>query len=196
MSESRPVVLIAYPKEWACFSKLSRKLNTLLAKLSTFEVMAFDDEQGLLARFLADDARSPSMLWWSEHGMMPDYAVIFDDGVSFVALKSQLGLAQVNLRLIPVLVTRLVNIDKQVPYDVYIGRGSGFGNPYAIGIEGDDRDEVIRKFQYDFDRDYLKKAFKQRLLAVQGKTLGCHCKPLACHGDVLVNFLNAHDDGR
>ena len=196
MGESRPVVLIAYPKEWACFSKLNRKLNTLLANLSAFDVMLFDDEQGLLARFTADDSRSPGVLRWSEHGVMPDYAVVFDDGVSFVELKSQLGQAQVKLRLIPVQVTRLVNIDKQAPYDVYIGRGSGFGNPYAIGIEGDDRDEVIRKFQYDFDRGYLKNDFKQRLLAVQGKTLGCHCKPLPCHGDVLVNYLNAYDDGR
>lgn len=53
-------------------------------------------------------------------------------------------------------ITRVVNIDRNENYDVYIGRGSDWGNPYALGIDGD-RDEVIGKYQYDFDRGFLKK---------------------------------------
>ena len=45
-----------------------------------------------------------------------------------------------------------------------------WGNPYAIGIDGD-RDEVIRKYQYDFERGYLKSSNEQ-LLALRSKTLG------------------------
>lgn len=90
--------------------------------------------------------------------------------------------------------TSVANIDRQEKYDVYIGRGSGWGNPYVIGIDGD-RDEVIRKFQYDFDRGYLKSS-KEQLLKLRGKILGCHCKPAACHGDVLANYLNSLDDGK
>jgi hypothetical protein len=26
---------------------------------------------------------------------------------------------------------------------------------------------------------------------LQGKTLGCWCKPLACHGDVIVEILES-----
>ena len=58
-------------------------------------------------------------------------------------------------------ITKVVNI-KTKKYDVYIGRGSAWGNPYAIGIDGD-REEVIRKYQYDFERGYLKSS-KELLL--------------------------------
>jgi hypothetical protein len=84
--------------------------------------------------------------------------------------------------------TKVINIDTKQPYDVYIGRGSRFGSPYSIGIDGD-REEVIRKYRYDFERGYLK-ASKEEVLALKGKVLGCHCKPFACHGDVLVEFIN------
>jgi hypothetical protein len=83
---------------------------------------------------------------------------------------------------------------KTESYDVYIGRGSDWGNPYAIGIDSD-REEVIRKYQYDFERSYLKSS-KEQLLKLRGKTLGCHCKPAACHGDILANYLNSLDDGK
>ncbi|MFZ2449765.1 MAG: DUF4326 domain-containing protein [Methylovulum miyakonense] len=92
------------------------------------------------------------------------------------------------------LLTKVVNIDRKEPYDVYIGRGSDWGNPYAIGIDGN-REEVIRKYQYDFERGFLK-GDKQKLLALKGKALGCHCKPAACHGDILANYLNSLDDGK
>ena len=62
-------------------------------------------------------------------------------------------------------ITKVVNI-KTENYDVYIGRGSDWGNPYAIGIDGD-RDEVIRKYQYDFERGYLKSS-KEQLLKLRG----------------------------
>jgi hypothetical protein len=84
--------------------------------------------------------------------------------------------------------TRIINIKDNQPYDVYIGRGSSYGNPYVIGVDGD-REEVIRKYRYDFERGYLKFS-KEEVLALKGKVLGCHCKPLACHGDVLVEFIN------
>jgi len=87
----------------------------------------------------------------------------------------------------------VVNIDKEAMHDVYIGRGSKWGNPYAIGFDGD-REEVIRKFKYDFERDFLKFS-KEDVLALKGKTLGCHCKPAACHGDVIAEYLNVLDDG-
>jgi len=191
-----PTILIAYPEEWGCYSKLARKLTKVLVNQTSFKVIYPHDIQDLLNRFFAEDHRVVSI----ESGMFDakvsvDYAMIFDDSVSFEILKSNLNQSGCQLRTITVAVTRVVNIDSKAPYDVYIGRGSGFGNPYAIGAEGDDRDEVIRKFQYDFDRGFLRDNFKQRLLVHQGKILGCHCKPFPCHGDILANFLNCYDDG-
>jgi hypothetical protein len=91
----------------------------------------------------------------------------------------------------------VVNKDRGEKYDVYIGRGSEFGNPYAIGFDGD-RDEVIRKFAYDFERDFLRGGaeLKEKLKQFKGKRLGCHCAPAPCHGDVLAEYLNCLDDGR
>ena len=72
-------------------------------------------------------------------------------------------------------------------YDVYIGRGSKWGNPFKIGENGD-RNQVISLY-----KDWITKGEGQFLLndlqELEGKTLGCFCKPHNCHGDVLVELL-------
>ena len=80
---------------------------------------------------------------------------------------------------------RVVN-RRQEPFDVYIGRGSLWGNPFIIGADGS-RQEVIEKFRYwiTYDQPYLL----SRLSELKGKVLGCYCSPLPCHGDVLVSML-------
>jgi len=76
---------------------------------------------------------------------------------------------------------------KRQAYDVYIGRPSKWGNPFTIGRDGS-RAEVIEKY-----RDYILNNLE--LLAclqeLRGKTLGCWCAPQPCHGDVLVELVNA-----
>lgn len=85
--------------------------------------------------------------------------------------------------------TRVVNKYRD-SYDIYIGRGSRWGNPFVIGRDGD-RDTVIAKY-----RDYLThqvqtgKITHDDLRTLKGFTLGCFCKPQACHGDVLVEFID------
>ncbi len=72
-------------------------------------------------------------------------------------------------------------------YDVYIGRGSKWGNRFVIGRDGD-RAEVIRKY-----KEWILK--NDELLGCLGelkdKVLGCYCRPLACHGDVLVELVES-----
>ena len=79
---------------------------------------------------------------------------------------------------------KLVVHCKRDKYDVYIGRGSKWGNPFVIGKDGD-RDEVIRKYA-----NYI--LHKPELLAdlheLKDKVLGCYCAPKACHGNVLVKL--------
>ena len=71
------------------------------------------------------------------------------------------------------------------PDDVYIGRGSVWGNPFVIGTDGD-RDEVVEKY-----RTYLREQISNGsvklsdLRQLRGKNLVCFCAPLKCHGDVL-----------
>ena len=77
--------------------------------------------------------------------------------------------------------TRVVHLRRE-PYDVRIDRRSRWGNPFRIPHDGD-RNEVIAKF-----RDYVlaEPDLLNSLDQLRGKTLGCWCKPLACHGDVLA----------
>jgi len=88
--------------------------------------------------------------------------------------------------------TRVVH-NKKKPYDVYIGRPSKWGNPFSH-LEGtaakyrvSTREEAVEKF-----REWIQT--QPRLLAdlpeLKGKILGCWCKPLACHGDVLAELAD------
>jgi hypothetical protein len=87
-------------------------------------------------------------------------------------------------------VTRVVNL-RQEPYDVYIGRpGNGesgyFGNPYSSGT----RSQNIEAFRrYFLDRVEKDPSFRQRVLELKGKRLGCFCHPAPCHGDVIAGWL-------
>ncbi|CCE21995.1 DUF4326 domain-containing protein [Methylotuvimicrobium alcaliphilum] len=131
------------------------------------------------------------------------HAVIFDDGEEFVEELADLKLRGVVVRRIKIKITRVINIKKDTEYKgltsnekyEYIGRGSYWGNPYSMYEDGDDRDEVIRKFKYDFDFEKFPNKDKSEAYKLAGKRLGCYCKPEACHGDVLADFLNSWDDG-
>lgn len=86
--------------------------------------------------------------------------------------------------------TSVVNIRSE-KYDVYIGRaGRGkngyFGNPFTNGS----RQDVIDAYRtYFYERLKNDEAFLKDVISLRGKRLGCFCKPLACHGDVIVEFL-------
>ena len=86
--------------------------------------------------------------------------------------------------------TRVVNLRRE-PYDVYIGRpGQGqagpWGNPFRLNAESQ-RGPVLERY-----RSWLQSQIaagrisKPALAELHGKTLGCFCKPKACHGDVLA----------
>ena len=74
-------------------------------------------------------------------------------------------------------------------YDIYIGRGSPWGNPYKIGEDGT-REEVIEKYRlYLWEQIKSGKITKEQLITLQSKRLGCFCKPQACHGDIIVKAV-------
>lgn len=87
--------------------------------------------------------------------------------------------------------TTVVNIRTHKGCDVrYIGRGSIYGNPFKIGEDGT-REEVIEKYKaYLYDRISWDGHFKERVESLRGCVLGCFCKPQACHGDVIKEFLD------
>ena len=71
------------------------------------------------------------------------------------------------------------------PYDIYIGRGTKWGNPFVIGRDGN-REEVIELYRkYAANNPEIISS----LYELRGKRLGCSCKPQLCHGDVLIEML-------
>ena len=75
---------------------------------------------------------------------------------------------------------KVVHCNKE-PFDVYIGRGSKWGNPFKIGRDGT-RKEVINKYR----KMILENTeLLNSLHELENKILGCWCKPNSCHGDVL-----------
>ena len=96
--------------------------------------------------------------------------------------------------------TLVVNINKE-PFDVYIGRaGRGedgyFGNPFSMRNRTS-RKDAVQKFQkYFIERIEKESEFTLRVLALKGKRLGCFCKPKACHGDVIADWLNKMEQKR
>jgi len=80
--------------------------------------------------------------------------------------------------------TRVVNL-RHEEYDLLIARPAKWGNPFQIGRDGS-REQVIKMYEIHLrHRPDLLAALPE----LAGKRLGCHCKPEACHGDVLVKLL-------
>jgi hypothetical protein len=94
---------------------------------------------------------------------------------------------------------RVVNVRTEVCTH-YIGRGrpvgnavnANLGNPYVIGL-GDDREQAIAEFEA-WARS--QPAVMERIRALpKDAVLGCWCKPLACHGDVIIKlWKEMHDE--
>ena len=94
--------------------------------------------------------------------------------------------------------TTVVNSHKEKG-DVYIGRGSKWGNPYThiasnIGAGRpakylvDTREQAIASYHY-----WITKGAGKHLLndlhELKDKKLACWCKPQPCHGDILVELI-------
>lgn len=81
-------------------------------------------------------------------------------------------------------------------YDIYIGRGSIWGNPFSHLPETKaqylvkDRDQAVAAFRqylwHQMDQGFITTAMLRNL---NGKRLGCFCKPQSCHGDVIVKAV-------
>ncbi len=78
---------------------------------------------------------------------------------------------------------------------VYIGRPSIFGNPYELH---DPHDDGARKMVIDQYRAWFLQQvetdpeFRGEVEGLRGHDLGCWCAPRACHGDVILSWLDTH----
>lgn len=198
-------LLILYPELFNCYEKFERKISRITQNLETFSVIYPNDPRGFIARFMGEQFPLTSLTKsdnWLNDSIT--HAIIFDDGEEFTNEATLIKTKSIPLRVIKLFITRVINIKQEPEYQglksteayEYIGRGSYWGNPYSMYEEGDDRDEVIRKYKYDFDFEKFPNKDKSEVYKLAGKRLGCFCKPQSCHGDVLADFLNSWDDGK
>lgn len=87
--------------------------------------------------------------------------------------------------------TVVVNL-KRDQFDVLIDRRGLYGNRHIIGRDGN-RATVIDKHMRDWRMILDEPTTREQAVAclqfMKGKRLGCHCKPLACHGDNYVKLI-------
>lgn len=72
-------------------------------------------------------------------------------------------------------------------FDIYIGRGSKWGNPFEMEDKSNyERNKVCREYELYF----WEKGLLNNISELKGKSLGCYCKPKRCHGDLLAWVAN------
>ena len=75
-------------------------------------------------------------------------------------------------------------------FDVYIGRGSKWGNPFKMkNYSLAERNRVCDEYEKYFFKSGLYKSIPELV----DKKLGCFCKPLRCHGDFLAQCANEYE---
>lgn len=77
--------------------------------------------------------------------------------------------------------TEVVNI-RNSQYDVYIGRGSKWGNPFKMKNSSDEERERVCK---EYEKYFWTTNLINDIGELKNKKLGCYCSPKKCHGDFL-----------
>ena len=94
---------------------------------------------------------------------------------------------------------KVVHLNKE-PFDILIDRRSKWGNPFShkkgtlAKYIVNNRKEAIESY-----KDWILNGEGRHLLndlhELDGKILGCWCKPKSCHGDILVEIVNNIKNG-
>jgi len=98
--------------------------------------------------------------------------------------------------------TVIVNMRCHKP-DVQCDRFSIFGNPFDFQQLGITRDEACDRFEEYFYKKLRDVEFRDKVLALKGKKLGCWCRCLPpcdnpkckthrCHVETILKYLNEH----
>lgn len=196
-------LLLALPKPYGFSRQFENIFINLTAGLSEYEVSLIPDDRGISTSLLDRLNIKTNVIRDTKNKVEVKsiiknhtHFIIFWDGYELTEFVYELKILKPPHRIIPVEITRVCNKDRHEPFDVYIGRGSPWGNPFPIEhiTDGATREEVIEKYATYMRKEFLSTPEKLKgLLSLKGMRLGCHCKPLACHGDVIADFLNTYE---
>lgn len=202
MQYTQTSLLIGLPKGFGFRNFFARKLEILLSSFQVGEVAVMQDTKSIARSYFSEIGISVQQIDAIPRLSLKrkleqfSHLIIFWDGEDLSDVIFTAKLLKKPMRIVPVEITKVRNKDKDEPFDVYIGRGTPWGNPFPIGMGGigDTRDDVIRKYKEYFENELLSDPEKKKaLLSLKGYRLACHCKPLACHGDVIASYLNSLD---
>lgn len=91
--------------------------------------------------------------------------------------------------------TELINLQKD-DYDKFdvirIDRKTQFGNPFKLKQHGGNytRSESVKEYREWFSKKIEQEPeFRSAVDNLKGETLACHCVPEACHGHVILSYL-------
>ncbi|BCM24347.1 DUF4326 domain-containing protein [Methyloradius palustris] len=194
------LVLLAYPSNFGREYKFKAETEKFLNAFKDFLLISVDDSKDFIKGYYKDhivqkvnafDISDKEVIKLVDQAT---HLLIFWDGTEHTKFIYQAIARNKPLKLIPIETTKVVNRNLEEDFDLYIGRKSPWGNPFIIDKDGN-REEVIAKYRTHFYETILKDESKRKaLLSLKGKKLGCHCKPLACHGDVIAEYLNSIED--
>jgi hypothetical protein len=71
---------------------------------------------------------------------------------------------------------------------IFIGRPSKWGNPFILGRDGN-RETVIARFEAYWYAPEQAQLRADADVELAGKTCGCFCDPLPCHGHVIQAWV-------
>lgn len=200
-------IFIYYPEIFNVEIKFNRKLDKILSRTKNANIFFLEDKNNFIKKYFYNKDSFALELIKNIIDSKITHAIIFDDGEEFYFKNSQFFIENnINVRFIKIKITRVININRENEFKgikntqnyEYIGRGSYWGNPYSMydfETDKNSREDVIEKFKYDFEFDKFPNKDKNKVYKLAGKRLGCFCKPEACHGDILADFLNSWDDG-
>lgn len=93
--------------------------------------------------------------------------------------------------------TTLVNVSEHGREGVrMIDRSTRFGNPFKMKQDGGEytREGCVEAYREWFREQLDDDDFRRAVAALRGETLGCHCAPEPCHGDVILDYLQGEID--
>lgn len=80
----------------------------------------------------------------------------------------------------------MVAVHVKDAFDVRVDRKTRWGNPFPMRTEADRADVIAKHKAWLWDEIRAGRVRVPDLAALDGKRLGCHCAPRACHADTLT----------
>ena len=200
---NKTTVLVALSEGFVFPRIFAVKMDRIIGALTDAEVVVVQDAKRIARNYFENlgfpvrEERINTRMAAKSVVTACTHVVVFWGGNDLADVIYFSRLLKKHTRIIPLKITTVRNKKKNEEFDVYIGRGTRWGNPFEIGHgpEGDSREEVIEKYRQYFESEIVTDPERRSaLLSLRGYRLGCFCAPLPCHGDVIAAYLNNYVD--